>query len=530
GVRTGSAGWSNGVMLSLQFKAHTRDPWSGEYVSSNGSVGLSCVTAAGRPMEHILIEDCSFSFYSLNLSLQSAGPMSDVFVRRCQILDAYSVNSHSQGFYAHNAAVTLEETVFDHNGWLVQGSNNIQAFGGATMFNHNTYFSDCDECIFRDNIFLRSSSIQNKWTSNLLGVDPVTNIVTEGNLYVDGEIGISMGGNDTGDYRWVTITVTSNIFTNIGQSQPTGRTLGWGIDVIDWSNGLVADNLVIRQTNAAVANVYGINTGTQSGRDVLIRDNTLWGLNGGDALKPNGAGITSITWLRNKVQANVAQTRAANANAFPTGHVFRTNIYYSTRAASDWFRLGSQACSFDQWAQQVGEAGSCTGKVAFVDPDRSVERYNALVGGAQSYTDFIARVRQQSKRTWRPEYTAQAINAWIRDGFRNAGAPLFPSVVINDGATQTFSHTVMLSLSAEDPVPVTMQISESPDFGGAAWTAYTTRWAFTLSPAIGGKTVYARFASGGSNITDTASASIVLVPEPVGVIVAVALAIIARRT
>ena len=53
----------------------------------------------------------------------------------------------------------------------------------------------------------------------------------------------------------------------------------------------------------------------------------------------------------------------------------------------------------------------------FVDPERSVASYNKSLGGEATFDAFANEVRKQSKTNWRKEYTAQAINAYIRAGF-----------------------------------------------------------------------------------------------------------------
>lgn len=47
------------------------------------------------------------------------------------------------------------------------------------MFNHGTYFENCHGVIFKNNVFLRSSSIQNKFTAND-GPFSATRIATDG--------------------------------------------------------------------------------------------------------------------------------------------------------------------------------------------------------------------------------------------------------------------------------------------------------------------------------------------------------------
>jgi len=60
------------------------------------------------------------------------------------------------------------------------------------------------------------------------------------------------------------------------------------------------------------------------------------------------------------------------------------------------------------------------------DPERSVRTYNASLGGAGTDAAFIAAVRAQNKAAWDPNYMAQAINAYIQEGFAtssvNAGS------------------------------------------------------------------------------------------------------------
>lgn len=53
----------------------------------------------------------------------------------------------------------------------------------------------------------------------------------------------------------------------------------------------------------------------------------------------------------------------------------------------------------------------------FLDPSRSVVTYNALLGNGATFEAFAAELRQQSRDNWRPEYSAEAINAYIRQGF-----------------------------------------------------------------------------------------------------------------
>ena len=49
---------------------------------------------------------------------------------------------------------------------------------------------------------------------------------------------------------------------------------------------------------------------------------------------------------------------------------------------------------------------------------KSLESYNVMLGGESSLGAFLAEARKQTKENWRPEYTAEAANAYIVAGFR----------------------------------------------------------------------------------------------------------------
>jgi hypothetical protein len=53
----------------------------------------------------------------------------------------------------------------------------------------------------------------------------------------------------------------------------------------------------------------------------------------------------------------------------------------------------------------------------YLDPNRSVSTYNASLGGTASLAAFLTECRLQSKDNWRPAYTANAVNNYIRVGF-----------------------------------------------------------------------------------------------------------------
>ncbi len=412
------------ALAGLDFYAHTRDPQSPEYTGAAGSslISINNTHYRGSNIVAVLIEDCRFRFGQSNFTLQRLQKqyrVSDIVVRRNVFVDAYSTNSHAQGIYALDIAMVLEENVFDHNGWLIQGTgNNAQELGAATMFNHNTYFTTCNNVCFASNIFLRASSIGNKWTGDG-GTRSSTNLVMVDNLYVDGEIGISLGGNSSGARRFADIGIVSNVFYAVGQSQPTGRTLAWNIEAKEWDGGEISGNLVMYQTNAAVDNCYGIAFTGGGSRNVRIHGNVLHGLLNCTGLQvTDTAANYNIVYDSNQVHFPGLSSRITRTYSPLYAISFKDSVYYTGRATTAWFNVNGTDRGFSAWQSAVNERSAVAHNMVYPDAQRTLESYMRSIGETGTYAAFIAAVRGQSKMTWRTELTAPVINEYFRGGFR----------------------------------------------------------------------------------------------------------------
>src|SRR6185503_500122 len=93
---------------------------------------------------------------------------------------------------------------------------------------------------------------------------------------------------------------------------------------------------------------------------------------------------------------------------------FENNTYWSNRASSSWFGIGSTSYSLAGWVTATGETGAQSSQVSFPEPSRTMASYNAAQGGTASLEAFLAEARMQSKSYWRAEYTAPAANDYVR--------------------------------------------------------------------------------------------------------------------
>lgn len=494
---TGNVGSTNYQMLcfavvGLDFYAHTRDPQSPDYAPGlGGSDGIALLNngGAGSNFRDILFEDCAVRWYWLGADIQAINPVetiNDIALRRCVITDSYSTSSaHSQGMYAHGVSgLLLEENLFDHCGWLT--ANTGGGPGQATTFNHDTYFSDCDDILFRNNLFLRASADGNKWTSNS-GV--ASNLTMDNNLYVEGEGGIDIGGNVAGPLRFANCAVTNNVMLDIGRIRPEGDNLSWGIRVVDWDGGTVSGNLVLHQQVAAVTGTYAINLAGSgpSTRNVTVSDNIAYGLKG--SFSNNYLFTLNATGGNNRLVRNTAVGTAGAGIGLmecsvTSGFSFSGGAYWSTVAnETNWFKAGGANKDFNGWIAATGETSATKGNVSFPSPDRTVETYDAFLGGPGTFDHFIAEARSQSATNWRRQYTAVAANDYVRLGFGIGNVPPYFAIdpFAKPAATVGVAYGGSIAPDAGDPNP--SDVLTFSKISGPAWLSVAADGTLSGTPA-----------------------------------------------
>ena len=427
------AGVNYVALMGLSLIAEQRDPSALGFLGwgeVDDQTGILVHQPEGELKKSILIENNDINYFSGGIIITGAGHVDDVVIRRNIVRNSYSELAHSQGLYAARASILLEENIFDHNGWFSKqiDGRNSQDYGQATIFNHNTYLDAAVHTHFLKNIFLRSSSMQNKWTANSDkngSTDSIKshNLWLEGNVYVGGEIGISAGGNtdyDTGP-RWENVHIIDNILLAIGRDQPTNRDLGWYITASDWKTGLICGNYLLNNDNPLVTNLSGINvSGHSSG--VTVAENTFHGLLK-DKPGTNTGAITVHTEGKSEINidGNNIQLGGSNMRVLVTHNTsnikFQNNRYFSGAESDVWFRENDIDRDFESWVEMVGDLNSVVQQDSFSEPRRSFETYLSLIGASGSVDNFIKLAVSQSKNEWSRDLTADAISNYIRDGY-----------------------------------------------------------------------------------------------------------------
>ncbi|MCA9658140.1 MAG: right-handed parallel beta-helix repeat-containing protein, partial [Myxococcales bacterium] len=312
----------------------------------------------------LLVEGCHLEYGEIVVqSIIDGTPYEDVEIRRNVVERAYHSDTclendpngnpefRPSGLYSSHAhRLTIEGNLFDHNGW----NPDADPTACATIYNHNLYVNGTD-MVIRDNLLARASSIHIKLRSDATG--DMEGLLVDNNFFVEGEIGVSLGGNSNEPYRFVDGELRGNVLTDIGRSQPTGRTLAWGIDITDNDGLTIADNLILNNRAPGVGNAYGLNIGGGTGRQYQVENNLFWRLQSRAIRVTGDPGHMAIAVTDNTVVDPEFGGRLVDFSGSFAGYAFAGNDYYSSADPSAWFAVEGQGqVGLAEWEAASGEA------------------------------------------------------------------------------------------------------------------------------------------------------------------------------
>ncbi|HYF13593.1 MAG TPA: hypothetical protein VD971_00825 [Phycisphaerales bacterium] len=421
-------GVGNIWIVGLHFQADRRLPGVYNAATDPGGMGIRWY---GRNGGNVLIEDCYFEAFSTNLSFESsttdASPgapaenwMRNVTIRRSVIVDAFAkTGSHSQGAYFSMVdGILIDECVVDHNGWseVIPGKH-------STIYNHNFYVQpNCDNVVIRNSITARASATG----IQMRGRD----MVAFNNLSLKNPLGITAGHTLAQPYEGWTGAIRSNVVldaADIGVQGGDFRPRGFGTIFGRSVSGVIEGNIYAHNVSA-VGNEPAIQTEMPS-EDITIRNNIIYNWRGtadpqnptkGMALRldcplPGGAEV------RDNTVVQALGGRVVGMNQTNPGGAWSGNDWWSAGSIdSQWFIQGATSpFNYPSWVQRSGEVNGSNTRATFPNANRTIATY--MQERAPSYAptleSFLAEARRQSRRNWRPEFTAAAVNQYIREGF-----------------------------------------------------------------------------------------------------------------
>lgn len=399
------------AIQSLDFYAASRDPgrrgFDPNHPDKTQPTGINMFANGSC----LWIEDCSFRYFGVGITLQSPGEgYKTVIIRRCLFADNYDPDHHSQGIYASGLdGVLIEDNVFDHNGY-----NERVPRANRTIFNHNIYVQHADpgdnlHYIVRGNISARASSH---------GCQLRPGGLLRNNLFLKNPLAAFVGYGASAVVYNVVLDADS-----IDKDHPRGQ----GLQVLNCDPVLVEGNIVAHKKDAIngmsaldydpVNKEYGPLPSRGEFANNIVYD---WA---GPAFQ-TGSTPTSLFVHDNVLDENDVLMMLAD---LPKRFEFMRDDYRSDRPRP--FSIAGKEMDEAQWSGITGEAPA-QGKADFIDPARDIATYAASIGLADASLDgFLAAARQQRRGHWDKRLTAAAVNTYIRRGFmlKAGGAPWRPT-------------------------------------------------------------------------------------------------------
>lgn len=395
----GTASYSHVAIIGIDAYAHTRDPDFGT-PSPTGDVALFWWD---RPGQNILFEDCRgrFGKTSIGGDVRDATQLLNLTIRRCQFVDSYqdtSGNAHGCYFWGIDG-LTIEECLFDHNGWYGDRDTGgaAGATGQATQFNHNIYLShglptspstrdNRAFVIIRGNILARPSSHCCQLRSGG---------TFEDNLCLEAPIPLSTGVSQS-QYQgtWpegCDSDVRNNVFMYadfIETSNPKGYTSYSNARILRLQGNVIANIGSVQHTTNRAMELMNATDATELVMETVeVSDNIVyqWSWN-------SGANAKHDLWIR----------------TVPTSLTVEDNLWYAALNPTS----GTNRNIVDEG-------------IVFIDVAATPEAYTDWRESTSGSTmeDFYAIVRSQRRGNWDVNYMAAAINTWIRSGFTESDAP-----------------------------------------------------------------------------------------------------------
>lgn len=426
---------NNFALIGLDIFNYAKDPARSGFSITPGTGFAAALRFVGNG-DSILLEDNRVTYSEMDVESyteSTAGPQqwTNVAIRFNTVTYAYQVpldcaghvaDFRPSGLYASEVnGFLIEGNIFDHNGF-----NEAVPGACATIYNHNFYLHSNYNLVMKGNLITRASSIGIKVSSSPKGTGTLPldtyNNTFDNNFLYDNEIGMSMEGNDYGPNRFIKMTISNNVISETGLSAHTGRGVAWGFELLDFKDASISNNYFLHQAGSNQTNSLGLSVHlSPSFQNVTIDSNIFYALKGFalNLRQPYTSGQPD-PWLGNISKNNLLLASPGTADCL---------LDYSVNAQGSMTGItyANTYSDFDHFCEQTVHRDAAVGLNAtkesaskftgtLKEPSRTLETYAQTLGYSDVAT-FLKASQEMDRYHWKPELTATAINAYIKEGF-----------------------------------------------------------------------------------------------------------------
>lgn len=372
------------------------------------------INITNEASQHQLYEDLrSDKQYNNKIQGGESGFIENIVIRRCVFTDYAAWDGIFYTHYEKN--LLLEENIFYKPQRERLDTSTGQPYECYDQVSDDTYWchgrslyqssGSLDNSNGRNEIFIRRNIFY--WIGR--GTDHRRGAHVDNNLHVRSGIGFGGGGSSTIDF-----VQSANAVNNVFMQSASIRLTN--IDGALIQNNIFTDPVAV---TGALTVIYAEGgTAVKVAKNQEISHNIIYGFRApgstGRGIQHRLVDVENVSVHNNDIQMVTGSSDLMEAVGLNmSGIRYYDNRYYSTHPANSWFSTGS----LNGWIAHSGETGAQAIQVSYPDPSRTIRSYNVSLGGNADTEEFMNEVIQQSRHNWRPEYTACAVNNYVRDGF-----------------------------------------------------------------------------------------------------------------
>ena len=261
----------------------------------------------------------------------------------------------------------------------------------ATSHSQGLFVGGVGNLVVEQNLF-----DHNGWNTSIPGAEPT---VFNRNVYINYNNGtVIFTGNISANSSSEGAQVRSGgiISDNLFVANSAGFSFGENPGTTVGPNGPLPIPTVISTT--AVGNIVLSSTDIQSSSGVLPRSDGI------DIFNASGPGVQVTNNIVSHAVGSPVNQHGILLNTNVTGISVTNNLIYDV--VNPIVDTGKDNVTYP----------NSTATSGYVDPNRTVETYNASLGGPASISAFLSEARKQSKYDWRWEYTAREVLKYIQAG------------------------------------------------------------------------------------------------------------------
>lgn len=391
-------GFSNVNIMNLDIKNPAYDP------TINSSL---CGLILLGTFNNLLIEDVRTTGMGGGIVLYDPNgvlgqPGRNTVLRRCTVLDAFKRPDigHSQGMYTDGHQLTIEECLFDHNGWLESDPST------QTIFNHNLYvnYTGGTPITFRNTISARASSH---------GAQFRTGGIIDNNLFYQNPLNILIGSSQN-VIRLNDSVISNNVVIDSRDIYTNGR--GNALDIVGGNNHLIINNIFKDRITGSGQPAISVNGSSFPARNLNFTRNIIsnWRSQSFYFSGPTNS-INQVIFRQNEIYEPITQL-IMDGPVYPPISLSLYNKYYTPTLRPFYINAGFRTPT--EYFNLVGDIGSTySSTVPSLQTVTLTTYYNTLRNTNTGAVGFLTEARENRKGNWDPALTAWAVNNYIRSAY-----------------------------------------------------------------------------------------------------------------